>query len=379
MPPDIRHSRELTMPPTLRTTGSYAALVRSLDERGLLSRRWRTVWQELPRHLFIPPRVWRQGPERCEPVAADAWWPLVNSDEPVVIQVDDGAAAGPGIATSSNSKPSMVARMLGLLDPDPCHRVLEIGTASGHLAALLARYAGDDSRVHSVELDPELARLAARQLARAGHAPQLWQGDGALGRPRAAPFDRMISTCAVRRIPGAWIDQLRPYGRLVLPLHRAFWSGAVVRLERRPDGTARGTFHGGASYMLMRSQRDPAPAPVDNTTVRASTSRLDPAGLLTLGAALYIGELLPGVSLHHARTDEGLRVWARDPEGSAATATAAVVHQYGPRDLWSEIEAAHGAYLREGAPSADEFGLTVTADGRTVWLRDPRHALTAVG
>ncbi|MCA1219746.1 methyltransferase domain-containing protein [Streptomyces sp. 8L] len=359
------------------TPGSYAALVRSLDERGLLSPRWRAVWQELPRHLFIPPRVWRQGPEGCEPVGPDAWWSLVGSDEPVILQVDDGDEDGPGIATSSNSKPSMVARMLGLLDLEPSHRVLEIGTASGHLAALLARYLGDDSHVHSLELDPELARLADKQLARAGHTPRLRQGDGALGCSEAAPFDRIISTCAVRHVPQAWIGQLRPRGVLVLPLHRDFWSGAVVRLVRRPDGTARGTFHGGASYMLMRSQRDPARAHVDSSSARASATGLDPAGLLSLGAALYIGERLPGVSLHHARTDEGVRVWAQGPDGSAATAAAGTVHAYGPRDLWSEIETAHRAYVQEGAPAADEFGLTVSPGGHHVWLHEPHHTITA--
>ncbi|MBP0459764.1 methyltransferase domain-containing protein [Streptomyces montanisoli] len=365
------------MPTVPDATGGHTALVRSLDERGLLTPRWRAVWQELPRHLFVPDRVWRQGPERCEPVGPAEWWPLVASDEPVVIQVDDGAEGGPAVATSSNSKPSMVARMLGLLELEPAHRVLEIGTASGHVAALLARYLGDDSRVHSIELDPAMARLAAQHLARAGHAPRLRQGDGGRGWPDAAPFDRVVSTCAVRRVPYAWIEQLRPCGRLVLPLHREFWSGAVVRLVRRPDGMAEGRFHGGASYVLLRAQRDGGGdrADVDSSTARASTTDLDPADLLSLGAALYLGARLPGVSLQHAVTGEGVRVWARAADGSAATAAAGEALQYGPRNLWAEIEAEHRAYIREGAPGAEGFGLTVTADAHDVWLHDPGNVI----
>ncbi|MCF3962765.1 protein-L-isoaspartate O-methyltransferase [Streptomyces fuscigenes] len=364
------------MPITPDTTGGCAALVDSLDGRGLLSPRWRAAWRELPRHLFVPPRVWRQTPDRCVPVGDDEWWPLVHSDEPVVIQVDDGAEDGPGVATSSNSKPSMVALMLGLLDLEPSHRVLEIGTASGHVAGLLAQYLGNDSRVHSIELDPALAQLAAGQLALAGRTPRLRQGDGALGWPEAAPFDGILATCAVRRVPEAWIDQLRPYGRLVLPLHRDFWSGAVVRLTRRPDGTATGRFHGGASYMLMRSQRASATDEVDTATARHSPAELDPAALLSLGAALYVGERLPGVHLQHATTDEGVRVWVRAPDGSAATAVAGEAVAYGPRDLWSEIAAAHRAYAAAGSPDAPAFGLTVTRGRHEVWLHEPANVIT---
>nr|WP_324604282.1 methyltransferase [Streptomyces sp. NRRL F-5126] len=230
--------------------------------------------------------------------------------------------------------------------------------------------------MHSIELDPSLARLAAQNLARAGHAPRLRQGDGGRGWPEAAPFDRIVSTCAVRRVPYAWVGQLRPGGRLVLPLHREFWSGAVVALVRSPDGTAQGRFHGGASYMLMRDQRgDGGEADVDSSTARASATDLDPAALLSLGAALYLGARLPGVSLQHAGTEDGVRVWARAADGSAATAAAGEVVRYGVRDLWSEIEAGHRAYVREGAPTSDAFGLTVTAEGHEVWLHDPRNTI----
>ncbi|NEE62047.1 methyltransferase, partial [Streptomyces sp. SID8455] len=72
----------------------------------------------------------------------------------------DGAEGGPGIATSSNSMPSMVARMLELLEVQDSQQVLEIGTGTGYVSALLCERLGDDL-VHSVELDPVVARQAA--------------------------------------------------------------------------------------------------------------------------------------------------------------------------------------------------------------------------
>ncbi len=98
----------------------YAGLVQSLVDRGLLDDRWRRVFTAVPRDQFIPEHVWRQGSETCEPVTSNsAWLALVNSDEPVVVQVDDGTEDGPGIATSSNSQPSMVAKMLVSCARDP--------------------------------------------------------------------------------------------------------------------------------------------------------------------------------------------------------------------------------------------------------------------
>ncbi|MFI5791710.1 methyltransferase, partial [Streptomyces sp. NPDC051640] len=79
---------------------TYPALVRELADRGLLSAGWRRVFEAVPRSRFVPADVWRQLPDRCEPVAGtDAWPALVNSDEPVVTQLDDGALGGPGVAT----------------------------------------------------------------------------------------------------------------------------------------------------------------------------------------------------------------------------------------------------------------------------------------
>ncbi len=219
---------------------AYPDLVRDLADRGLLTGRWRQVFEAVPRSRFVPVDVWRQLSDRCEPVVGtDAWLALVNSDEPVVTQLDDGAEGGPGVATSSNSMPSMVARMLGLLDVQDGVRVLEIGTGTGYVAALLCERLGDDL-VHSVELDPVVARQAAEALAQAGYRPHLRVGDGEQPWPGLGLVDRLIATCAVRYVPHALLRQVRPGGIVVAPLAREFWSGALVRLRVQDDGTAMG-------------------------------------------------------------------------------------------------------------------------------------------
>ncbi|MGW1814297.1 methyltransferase domain-containing protein [Streptomyces sp. NPDC002125] len=353
---------------------TYPDLVQDLADRGLLGGRWRQVFDAVPRSRFIPAEIWRQLPDRCEPVSGpDHWLALVNSDEPVVTQLDDGAEGGPGIATSSNSQPSMVARMLQLLQAEDGHRVLEIGTGTGHVAALLCERLGDE-RVHSVELDPAVARQAAEFLAGAGYRPHLRIGDGAQPWPGLGPVDRLIATCALRYVPHALVRQVRTGGVVVAPLARDFWSGALVQLHVRDDGSALGPFCGGASYMPMRSHRA-GRHQVDGAGGRARAAGVDPALLLTLGFALYAGARLPGVRLVHQDTADGARVWATREDGAAATAeTGGGVLQYGPGLLWEDIEQAWLEYDALGRPGHEQFGLTVTDRGQRVWLRDP-HAV----
>lgn len=352
-------------------------LVRQLDSRGLLSPRWRQAWNRVPRVAFIPPKIWRQLPDRCEAVADADRTPLIHSDEPVITQLDDGEPGGPGIATSSNSMPSMVARMLGLLDVHDGDRVLEIGTATGHVAALLSERLGDRNVV-SVEIDPELSRQARENCRALGYEPTLVVADGEQGWPAGAPYDALICTCALRNVPSALIRQVRPGGTVVTPLHRPFWSGVLVQLTVHAHSTASGPVRGGASYMPMRSHRPTAATAPDESTARAVDSDLDPRHLLSLGYALYAGARMPGVTMVAAQDGDHTQVWLHDPSGSAAVAASGEdAWQYGPRDLWREAEAAYNAFVALGRPQATDFGLTVTPDGQRLWLGDPLNFLDA--
>jgi protein-L-isoaspartate(D-aspartate) O-methyltransferase len=113
------------------------------------------------------------------------------------------------------SQPFIVALMTHLLELTPAHRVLEIGTGSGYQAAILAELAGE---VYTVESIPELAAQSASRLARLAYGNiAVRMGNGRLGWPDHAPFDRIIVTAAPDLIPPALLEQLKPDGRMVLP------------------------------------------------------------------------------------------------------------------------------------------------------------------
>ncbi len=114
------------------------------------------------------------------------------------------------------SQPYVVAYMSEALDVGPRMRVLEIGTGSGYQAAVLAHLAG---RVYSIERHRPLLEAARKRLEKLKlHNVVTRHGDGLLGWPEQAPFDRIILTAAVEDIPKALIDQLKPGGILIAPV-----------------------------------------------------------------------------------------------------------------------------------------------------------------
>jgi protein-L-isoaspartate(D-aspartate) O-methyltransferase len=114
------------------------------------------------------------------------------------------------------SQPSLVEEMTRELDPTNSSKVLEIGTGSGYQTAILAELA---ATVYTIERIPELARDARERLDALGYRNIEFRiGDGALGWPEAAPFDRIMVTAAPDEVPTALIQQLAPGGRMVIPV-----------------------------------------------------------------------------------------------------------------------------------------------------------------
>jgi protein-L-isoaspartate(D-aspartate) O-methyltransferase len=155
------------------------------------------AFRAVPRHLFLPG------------VPLD----LVYSDEAIPTKRLDGAAV------SSSSQPAIMAVMLEQLQLEPGHRVLEIGAGTGYNAALMAHIVGDAGHVVTVDIDEDLVASAREHLPAAGLSRvDVVCGDGALGHPDGAPYDRIILTVGAADILPAWWEQLGPDGRLVLPL-----------------------------------------------------------------------------------------------------------------------------------------------------------------
>lgn len=124
-----------------------------------------------------------------------------------------------GVATSSASQPGIVGAMLEQLDVRSGHRVLEIGAGTGYNAALLARLASPQGEVTTVDIDEDVAESARRNLDAAGYGQvRVICGDGEGGCSAAAPYDRIIVAGGAWDIPPAWLEQLAPGGRVVVPL-----------------------------------------------------------------------------------------------------------------------------------------------------------------
>src|SRR5688500_5514242 len=130
------------------------------------------------------------------------------------------------------SQPYIVAYMTEALQLAPAHTVLEIGTGSGYQAAVLA---GIVKQVYSIEIVPELAESARNALAQAGvRNVEVRTGNGYLGWPDRAPFDRIIVTAAPPEIPKALVDQLADGGIMVVPVGTSHQE--IVVVTKTPAG-----------------------------------------------------------------------------------------------------------------------------------------------
>ena len=132
------------------------------------------------------------------------------------------------------SQPYIVALMTDLLAVSSKAKVLEVGAGSGYQAAVLARLA---RTVHTVEIVPALAQACRERLARLGIGNVVvHEGDGATGLEEEAPFDAIIVTAAARHIPSALVAQLKPGGRLAIPLGEPGDTQELVLLEKDARG-----------------------------------------------------------------------------------------------------------------------------------------------
>jgi len=186
-----------------RFVGYRRKLIETIRQKGIDDLEILRLFDLVPRHLFVPEGVWSMAYE----------------DRPVPIGFGQTA-----------SQPSLQAHYLEVLRPGPDDRVLEIGTGSGYLTALLAHMA---ERVYSVDRIRQLSNRARKALDRLGiQNVALMVGDGTIGWRKYAPYQVIVVSAASPSIPGAYVDQLADGGRMIIPIgDRSLQKLTLVRKE----------------------------------------------------------------------------------------------------------------------------------------------------
>jgi protein-L-isoaspartate(D-aspartate) O-methyltransferase len=173
-----------------------------------LDRKVLAVMGDVPRHLFVP-----QGQQHS-----------AYENRPLPI--------GYG---QTISQPYIVALMTDLLRVKPGDRVFELGTGSGYQAAILAKLARE---VYTVEIVAPLGKEAAERLASLGFANvRVKVADGYHGWPEHAPFDGIMVTAAASHVPPPLVRQLKPGGRMVIPVGTSFLTQHLLLIDKASDGT----------------------------------------------------------------------------------------------------------------------------------------------
>ncbi|WP_323372463.1 ATP-grasp peptide maturase system methyltransferase [Streptomyces katsurahamanus] len=353
---------------------------------------WRPAVETVPRHRFTPgfylpaEELSAQGMTWWEPVTAaldpERWLRAVYEDQTLVTQLDGDepdwkhpAPRDGGIPTSSSTLPSLVLRMWEDADLADGQDVLEIGTGTGYSTALFCERYGSDT-LTSLEVDSHRLDQAAGALYGLGYTPDLAVADGLYGYWPSAPFDRIVAACSVRTVPGTWIAQTRPGGKILTTLGGWQFAFARTLLTVHDDGTATGPLlPGTVSFMLARPHQAPAfgnPAHWNSllhdaapTTAGHPTDWLTDATEEAFFTRFLVQSALPTTQI---TTIDGITHLIDTATGSAATLTPdredLLVRQAGPYRLWDRAEEILEAHQTAGRPGPETFTLTVDPRGQ---------------
>ncbi|MGW0880438.1 ATP-grasp peptide maturase system methyltransferase [Streptomyces sp. NPDC002671] len=360
-----------------------------LASKGVLKSPWlRGAVETVPREQFLHPGVFLDEGRTWRPVTAvgtdpDEWLKIAYSLDTLTTQLDGHLTSDQtgepvaGVPTSSSTDPTTVVGMIEALDLKAEHRALEIGTGTGYSTALMCHYLGEDN-VTTIEVDPQVAARADAALDSAGCSTWTVTGDGLLGHPHRAPYDRVIATCAVRRIPYAWIRQTKPGGIVLGTVGSWPWGTGLAKVTVGEDGTAEGTIIGRSSFMQARAQAvTPLAGDLSARTAYSDSERVTRVAPLLLEEWMpaFLAQLAaPGAQFVRAARADGspLRyLFAPERESFAefiADGENWTVRQGGPVALWDDIERSLVAWQDAGAPDIDAIRLRVTSTSHLYWI-----------
>ncbi len=165
----------------------------------------------------------------------------------------------PTMSGQTISAPHMVAIMCELLELDVGMKVLEVGTGSGYHAAVCAEIVAPSDEdpekwghIFTIERLPELVDFARRNLEKTGYINRVTVilGDGSLGYPEAAPYDRILVTAASPKIPDPLVNQLTIGGKIVIPVGGSYYQELIVGVKNA-DGSLKTVSAGGCMFVPL--------------------------------------------------------------------------------------------------------------------------------
>ncbi len=360
-----------------------------LTNKGVLTSPWlRGAVETVPREQFLHPGVFLDEGRTWRPVTAlgtdpNEWLKIAYSIDTLATQLDGHLTADQagepvaGVPTSSSTDPTTVVGMIEALELKAEHRILEIGTGTGYSTALMCHYLGEDN-VTTVEVDPQVAARADAVLETVGYSTWTVTGDGLLGHPHRAPYDRVIATCAVRRIPYTWVRQTKPGGIVLSTVGSWPWGTGLAKVTVGDDGIAEGAITGRSSFMQARAQAvTPLAGDLSARTAYADSKRsaLVSPLLLEEWMPAFLAQLAaPGAQFVRAVHSDGAQLrYLFDPERESfaefiADGESWTVRQGGPVALWDDVERSLVAWQDAGAPGIDSVRLRVTEGSHLYWI-----------
>ena len=352
-------------------------IYRALDSAGL-----EDAFRATPRHRFVhhyldtrrpKPRMVRVDPQR----------PSVAQLERIYRNESLTTHRPPG-PLSTISQPSLVGQMLGHLRLRPGMNVLEVGAGTGWVASLIGHLVGRTGSVTTLEVHASVARAARRAVAAAGRDNvTVVTGDGALGHPQTAPFDRIVTSVGSPEVFGAWVDQLKVGGALLLPL-QAFPHGHFCLLAdlRKSGEHLAGDVIGPTWFIRLEGRRGRSDKAESQTCelfrcatgARRRRRYLAPWACVHRGARpFYRASFLLMAYLEGMRVDQdekSVLVTSRQSEGFCLLSDGHV-QVLGDAAIYDEFDRVSRQWLALGTPGANRYRIEVWP--KHARKRRPRH------